>query len=45
MTIGDFLAQAGFWKWVGMILIATALGNVRLVSIKKYITKDKETSK
>ncbi len=35
MTIADFLHQAGFWQWVGMLLIACALGEIRLVSFTK----------
>lgn len=27
MTIADFLAQAGFWQWVGIIIVAAVLSN------------------
>jgi hypothetical protein len=34
MTIADLLFQAGFWQWVGMIIlagfIAKGVGNLRL---------------
>lgn len=34
MTIADFLYQAGFWQWIGMIvlagIIASGIANARL---------------
>jgi hypothetical protein len=36
MTIADFLAQAGFWQWFGMILLACALSRFRLFTITRY---------
>ena len=27
MTIADFLHQAGFWQWVGLLILAGILAN------------------
>lgn len=27
MTIADFLAQAGFWQWIGILCIAAVLSH------------------
>jgi hypothetical protein len=35
MTIADFLAQATFWQWVGLILIANALARFRFFHVTR----------
>jgi hypothetical protein len=41
MTIADFLAQAGFWQWIGMIILAMALASFSPIKItNNYQNKD-----
>ena len=41
MTIADFLYQASFWQWLGLIFVAAALSGLITIN-KNYISKDKE---
>ena len=41
MTIADFLAQAGFWQWVGMIFLVGAAASFRPVTIQKCRDEEK----
>lgn len=34
MTLFDFLAQAGFWQWVGLIFLAIVVGSTIAAACK-----------
>jgi len=44
MTFADFLFQASFCQWVGLLLLAGALSAARLIAVKyvKRAKPDKE---
>ena len=33
MTLADFLYQASFWQWIGMIFLGAVLSQFRIVTI------------
>jgi hypothetical protein len=35
MTFWQFLSEAGFWQWIGMICLAAALAGWRPIVIKR----------
>ena len=41
MTFADFLYQAGFWQWFGLICFSACLASFRIVTIKhKHYEKE-----
>lgn len=42
MTIWDFLAQAGFWQWIGILLLAQCVAQA-LASIVAILFRRRDT--